>query len=199
MKLNLDNDLTVAYGLINDLDIPGFALTHTQQADVDSLRLEKRRRERRALYRLLSAEFHIIDTIDHRHDGSPFLSSAPGKCLSVAHSADIVAAIVADRRVGIDIEQPSGKIERVAGRFLNSDEARLFADPTGHLTAWTIKEAVYKAAGLEGLPLAAHNPEADGIIIVSPNEAIARRGGMSLKFSVESFEIAASAILSIAL
>jgi phosphopantetheinyl transferase len=72
---------------------------------------------------------------------------------SISHCNDYAAAIVSKtERVGVDVEVPTPKIERIKNKFLNDDELMLFDN--GHagleisnskLTLmWCCKEAVYK-------------------------------------------------------
>ena len=85
---------------------------------------------------------------------------------SISHCGDYAAAIVSsDKRVGIDIESPSLKVERIRDKFLNKDEVSKFEignprlnDSVGQaqigqvvpyeLTLlWSAKEAVFKWYG----------------------------------------------------
>ena len=71
---------------------------------------------------------------------------------SISHCGDFAAAIVSrDLRVGIDIEIPSEKVERIKAKFLTEAEISKFeTQNSGLLTLlWSAKEAVFKwyAAG----------------------------------------------------
>ena len=84
----------------------------------------------------------------------PFL---PGEAFhfSISHCGDYAAAIVSTQnRVGVDIEIPQEKIERIQQKFLSVDEqaiiTRLSTESRKALTlAWSIKESMFKwyAAG----------------------------------------------------
>ena len=103
----------------------------------------------------------------------PFLSNEEYH-FSISHCGDYAAAIVSkNRRVGIDIEIPSPKIERIKNKFLNEKELdqwaignRQYAMGNGqserdfsaqtialqHLTLlWSAKEAVFKWYGDGGV------------------------------------------------
>ena len=58
--------------------------------------------------------------------------------------------------IGIDIETQAERAHRVRSRFLNQSENAIIAegDSATCLMAWTAKEAIYKAAGVELLSLA---------------------------------------------
>ena len=85
---------------------------------------------------------------------------------SISHCGDYAAAIVSsDHRVGIDIEMPSPKVERIKNKFLNQAELSQFdPEPSGRnpipivigtenqnsdllTTLWSAKEAVFKWYG----------------------------------------------------
>lgn len=78
--------------------------------------------------------------------------------ISITHSRDLVAVAVAPAgcHVGVDAENTGRdrQLRRVAPRFLSPDQLPLWgATPESLLRAWTIKEALYKAALISGLPL----------------------------------------------
>jgi phosphopantetheinyl transferase len=67
---------------------------------------------------------------------------------SISHCDDFAAAIVSKtERVGVDVEIPSFKIDRIKNKFLNEQEL-LLLDPQFSITQltlmWCCKEAVYK-------------------------------------------------------
>lgn len=82
----------------------------------------------------------------HDPDGAPQLVGSD-MAISISHSRRFAAiALHQWMRPGVDIEEPRlAQLGRVASRFLSERERRLWADDL--LAAWTIKEAVFKAAG----------------------------------------------------
>ncbi len=111
-------------------------------------------------------EIRIADT------RKPFLENEQFH-FSISHCGNYAAAIVStDNRVGVDIEQISPRIERVAPKFLGEEEASffnddytLFLDQWGmrgrvfqeFLTMiWSAKEAIYKWYGLGELDFRRH-------------------------------------------
>lgn len=88
--------------------------------------------------------------------GKPYLVDHPGVRFNVSHSGPLAAIAVADREVGVDIEQrrPVHREEAVARRVLTPGEwARYEAlDAAGRtaflLWAWARKEALLKAVGV---------------------------------------------------
>ncbi|HTM93523.1 MAG TPA: 4'-phosphopantetheinyl transferase superfamily protein, partial [Flavisolibacter sp.] len=72
---------------------------------------------------------------------------------SISHCDDYAAAIVSTtERVGVDVEVPTSRIDRIKNKFLNEDELVLLDNgnpepeiPNSKLTLmWCCKEAVYK-------------------------------------------------------
>lgn len=174
--------IDIYLGSYDDIDA---AFSATQIADINTLAIAKRRRERALTYILLN---HAALTdgrylpcagapVGHDNDGAPFLMTphrvaAPRISLSHCRTGACIALGPIDLKFGIDIEDHSDKLERVKSKFINSDDLRsldTLASTTASalLVAWTIKEAVYKAAGINGLSLR------DGITIKNATEATA--------------------------
>lgn len=109
----------------------------------------------------------------------PFFEHSEWK-ISLTHSFPYVAAACCrTREIGIDIEKKGRKIEKIAPRFLNSDELDNRATNHEALTlAWSIKESIYKAANIPGLSFR------DGIAL-APHSAIGE-GNASLLQGVKS-------------
>jgi phosphopantetheinyl transferase len=91
--------------------------------------------------------YELVQVADTR---KPFLPDERYH-FSISHCGDYAAAIVSrDKRVGIDIEIPVDKIERIRNKFLSPEEMqRLHVDDDlTQLTAlWSAKEAVFKWYG----------------------------------------------------
>lgn len=108
--------------------------------------------------------------IAHDNDGAPIIVDATGHRidgihLSVSHSADTIAIAVSnDGGVGIDVQYPSPKLRRVESRFISANDFLPDRSDDSLLRAWTIKEAVYKAAHTPALAL--HD-----IVIISETQA----------------------------
>lgn len=115
---------------------------------------QKRHVAEQQTLRLMVKELFGADAIySHRPDGSPVIENADSPAsISVSHGADkVVIAISTARAVGVDIEAPRPQLLRVAHKFMAETEIdRSLPDL---LQAWTIKEAIYKAADTPGLPL----------------------------------------------
>lgn len=107
----------------------------------------------RVLLRLMLRSPDFIDLrVDEHH--KPYLFNFPYP-ISISHSHDYAAVMIGKKeQVGIDIEHISGKIEKIAPRFLNNEELEFIdhTQPTLHQYAcWCAKEALYKWHGKKGL------------------------------------------------
>ena len=94
--------------------------------------------------------YELIQIADTR---KPFLANEAYH-FSISHCGDFAAAIVSsESRVGIDIEIPTEKIERISTKFLNEEELGWVeklssADRQNFLTLlWSAKESVFKWYG----------------------------------------------------
>lgn len=112
--------------------------------------------------------------ICHTPSGAPYLSNGASSAvapqafestglapelpvISISHCKEMAVLAVAPYgcRIGIDCETPDRPaiLERVAPRFLSSGQMDVWGVFPAALWAWTIKEALYKAALRPGLPL----------------------------------------------
>ncbi len=73
---------------------------------------------------------------------------------SISHCGEFAAVIVSrTKRVGVDIEQMSPKIERIREKFLSAEDGPAFQSPSLFVTtlAWSCKEAIFKWWGYGGV------------------------------------------------
>lgn len=112
----------------------------------------------RVLLRHMLGDPAYIDCRIDEH-GKPYLTNFPHS-ISFSHSYDYAAVMVSeDKDVGIDIEHISSKIERIAGKFMTSEELAFMApaNRTEHLyICWCAKEAIYKLRGKTGISFKDH-------------------------------------------
>lgn len=124
----------------------------------DSLKLEiaeftsmQRKREVLAVRCLLNNIFGHYVGLNHNKDGKPYLEN--GYNISISHSKDVATVIVSSKRkVAIDIEYISQRVERVVSRLLREDE-----NPQNlieEILYWCTKETLYKFYSEEHLSLA---------------------------------------------
>ena len=98
-----------------------------------------------------------VPRLEHHSSGAPCLAGVD-VTVSVSHCSEgvCVALGYSGVNVGIDAESSNrgGQLRRVAGKFLSREQMDVWGvDESSLLRAWTIKEAIYKAALQPGLPL----------------------------------------------
>ncbi|MTI39153.1 4'-phosphopantetheinyl transferase family protein [Fulvivirga lutimaris] len=132
------------------------SLTEAQLAEMNLYKVDNKKLEwlsARILIKLMAAQFdsQFEGLIKDEH-GKPSLRNSTYQ-ISLSHSYPYVAAIIDKTKdVGIDIEQPKEKLQRVAHRFLSKTELEFIKDDTTMLCkAWCGKETLYKIYGQRGL------------------------------------------------
>lgn len=151
--------------------------------------------EAAAIKRLLREAFPYGERprIGHYSSGAPFLSDpdtdgntpptplgGPWPSISISHCAAMVALATgpAGHNIGIDCETGNRRrqLSQIASRFLSPTQMEAWSQWPMSLWAWTIKEALYKAAGIPGLNLAdiplpleipVGNPTPDSTVLLS--------------------------------
>lgn len=120
------------------------------EADPDRTRTE---REHAAVGDIIARFFGADARVGHRDSGAPYLVGREDISLSVSHSRDYAAvAFSSERTIGVDIEQWREQLLRVAPRVLSESEMAVYGVSSDLLLrAWTMKEALYKAALTPGL------------------------------------------------
>lgn len=106
---------------------------------------------RQAVSALIKTRVGADVRLVHDDDGAPLLVGSPLH-ISISHSRNFAAIMLdSSSRCGVDIEEARlDQLERVRTKFLTPAELAAGVDL---LTAWTAKEAVFKAAGTPGLGL----------------------------------------------
>lgn len=117
----------------------------------------RRIRENLAVERLVRRAFGDDARKYNLPSGAPAVS-VPGRLdpvLSISHSETYAVLVQSldGSPVGVDIETFRPALRKVMPKFLNDDEAAVYGSDDGLLSAWTLKEAAYKAAGKPGLSL----------------------------------------------
>jgi 4'-phosphopantetheinyl transferase len=85
--------------------------------------------------------------------GKPYLVGDP-RFISVSHSKNVVAVILSDVPVGIDIQFFTAKMDKVSPKFISENEFSFIgeADQSAYYhVLWGAKESMYKADGKRGL------------------------------------------------
>ncbi|MBC8265840.1 MAG: 4'-phosphopantetheinyl transferase superfamily protein [Flavobacteriales bacterium] len=108
--------------------------------DTSKFETEKRKKEFLAS-RLLLQEICSNETITYNEFGAPTLNN--GKFISISHSKELVAIIISEQQVGIDIEQISEKPLRLSSKFVAEKNLNNLTKEKATLI-WCLKEAVFK-------------------------------------------------------
>ncbi len=139
-------------------------LNAAEKAFYDSLQSNKRNMHWLGSRVLLRTLLNTTEYIDCQLDGNnkPYLVNFPYE-ISISHSNDYAAVIIyKEKLVGVDIEKMSNKIERIAQRFLSTNELA-FISINNRIeqlyVCWGIKETLFKLYGKGNLPFI------DGIVI----------------------------------
>lgn len=107
--------------------------------------------ERQTVDLLLKSALGSDAELAHRESGAPYIAGRDTN-ITVSHCATHACIAVSDvRPVGVDIEQQRQQLSRVAPRVLSHEELAAYSSPSMLLRAWTLKEALYKAALTPGL------------------------------------------------
>ncbi|MGZ3862387.1 MAG: 4'-phosphopantetheinyl transferase family protein [Bacteroidia bacterium] len=113
---------------------------------------EKRANEKAAALHLVRFVLGNDVEINYEKSGKPYLQNGPD--ISITHSHDYLAVAFSRKgAVGIDIEKVRDKIINIRRKFMSAEELKQVTDSSleEHTIYWCAKEALYKAAGIEGL------------------------------------------------
>jgi len=129
--------------------------------------ISRRQAEKDTVARILARLLPPGTTLNHTSDGAPFLEKCDTQ-ISISHSRSRAAvALNPHGPIGIDIEDNATRCARVIERVTTEAE-RALPSRVDPLTAWTVKEAVFKAAGIPDLTI--------GEITVMPDGSATARG-----------------------
>jgi phosphopantetheinyl transferase len=123
--------------------------------------IKSARRNREWLASRLLMHHMNVPKLTYLPNGKPVL---PAGQLSISHCDNLVALVLADSPVGIDVQQPTEQIRTILTKFCSpAEQARLMsashADPLSALRdmtiIWSAKEAIFKYWG-ENVAFAEH-------------------------------------------
>ncbi len=153
--LSKDNAEVLIWKMIDD---EAFMLDFLQLGPKDlaayqALKSEKRKREYLGVRAALMTILGEYENLEYFESGKPFLKNSDYQ-ISISHTQEWLALIVhRSKKVGIDIECKSDKIERLSSRFLGRDEQKYLSGEQLNI-AWSAKEALYKIVGDEAVDFA---------------------------------------------
>ena len=176
----ITEDFDTLYGMVN--------LVAVEKAKLDSFRNISRKIEWLSVRALVKTMLGKDTRILYNAENKPFVRGNTLN-ISITHSNNLTAVIIAkDKRVGIDLEFMSGKISKVANKFINNRE-NIISDPElskFHLYLhWCAKETLYKICDKQDINFR------DGITIApfSPDEHGYMKGQVINGSGTESFEM----------
>ena len=112
------------------------------------IKAPSRRRETATVDAIIKQVFGATAFIDHAPDGSPRLKGVENPpFISVSHSGRFaVIATNQDTPIGIDIEHWRNSLMKIASRFLTAEQSSIYNSSRRLLSAWAMKEAIFKVA-----------------------------------------------------
>lgn len=123
------------------------------EKNLNSIKTTKRKIEFLGARYLLKVLFGECIELLYNTSGSPYISNSDWN-ISITHSGKYIAVARSKKRLGIDIEQISEKLERTKHKF-SSDKELSFIDQQQNLYQlclyWSAKESVYKLVSNEAL------------------------------------------------
>ncbi len=129
-------------------------LDDKEQKYFDKIKNDFRRKQWLAVRYFTSSLFCKKINIHYQHSGKPFIVNSEIN-ISISHTKDLVAIALNEKHpIGIDIEQFGNKIEKIANRFLSSQELQLInnEDSVKFKTLfWSAKESIYKNLEITGI------------------------------------------------
>ncbi len=138
---------------LNDL-LPGFRFSENERATFDAIKFERRKLEFLVVRLLVDKLLQTKSEIYYDEAGCPHLKDNPLN-ISISHSHELVVAFLSERRIGIDAENITRNIEKVATRFLSENEKKQVTNAKNvnatMVLYWSAKEAVFKCAGLQNV------------------------------------------------
>ncbi len=136
----------------------GIRLTKYCQNRVDNMKSEIHKRGFMSVRHLLAVFGYTDFDLYYDDFGKPHLID--GRQISITHSFEFSGIVISDKPIGIDIEKQRDKIQRIAHKFIKSEQG--FAEQQDQdrvrcLTViWGAKESLYKLYATAGLSFEQH-------------------------------------------
>ncbi|TRX72169.1 4'-phosphopantetheinyl transferase superfamily protein [Carboxylicivirga sp. M1479] len=139
---------------------------------LESFKLDKRKKEWLVSRLLLKELLEEYPHVRYGHNGKPELSNRT-EYISISHCDSMVAVSVSNKPTALDIEVCGSRVERVANRFVHTDENKYIQEKSlrTYLTIlWSAKEALYKYYNVAGVifneqfKISAFDIQNDGIL-----------------------------------
>ena len=138
LSITEENNCKIALWEITETLKELLQLSHT--ISIPNFNTEKQKKEWIAS-RLLLSEINPNYSISYNTFGAPELNN--NSYISISHSKGLVAIIISQQQVGIDIEEISEKALRVSTKFVSTNNLKALTAEKATLI-WCCKEAIYK-------------------------------------------------------
>ena len=148
-------------------------LSNERKMKVDRLRSAQNKKASAIAYILLRIALFDLYEIDEPVEfdiaakGKPSLKNHPSIFFNLSHSKNIAVCAVSNYEIGVDVQQISPVMDKVAKRVLTEKEYAIFKssrEPDDYFCeVWTIKESFLKMTG-HGLTKELHEISADSIV-----------------------------------
>lgn len=129
-------------------------LSISDQHKFNKITFERRKREFLASRILIEILLERPQEVSYNNSGKPYLKGT-SQNISISHSADFATVFISEKKIGIDVEQTTRNIDRVAPRFLHPDETKFIAKLENQQNAkilfWSAKEAIFKCTEFQGI------------------------------------------------
>lgn len=158
----IENNTRVAVWEVQESDdffISAMGLSKSERAAYSKMKPHRQKEwlASRYLLHLISSDKKRT-TLGKTTTGKPYREGC-NKFISLSHSKNLVAAMISDKRVGLDIQKEEKKIARIQHKFISEAESASLPDaellPYYHVF-WGAKEGMYKAYGLKELEFKDH-------------------------------------------
>lgn len=129
-------------------------LSDSEQQRFNNLIAERRKKEFLATRVLLEKLRGKNQQISYNKWGKPSLKGTSTN-ISISHSADFATVFISEKNIGIDVEQTTRNIDRVAKRFLHPKEQEFIStlekQQEANILFWAAKEAIFKCTEESGV------------------------------------------------
>jgi 4'-phosphopantetheinyl transferase len=96
--------------------------------------------------RLLLGEMTGYPGLGYTASGKPYLLNDQ-RTISISHAGSLAAILLSEKQTGIDLEEVTSKVDRIAARFLDEKELAFATSTLSRTICWCAKEALYKMDG----------------------------------------------------
>lgn len=123
-----------------------------EREQLNTFRNESRKLEFLGVRRLRNVS-NLASPIYYSEARKPYLGKQLNTFISISHSQNYCAFGSSSNEIGIDIEEMSPRIERIASRFVSNEEKQFIGDQSilDLTKLWTMKEAMFKLNNRTGI------------------------------------------------